>query len=106
MRDEDCYVVSGWMVNQLKLSGTELIVFAIIYSSTQNPDLWYDGSLSCMSKSAGASKSTVQRALKSLEGAGLITKAYTQAQNVTFAKYRASVSFEGDMVRINTIKEA
>lgn len=101
MRDENYYVVSGWMVNQLKLSGTELIVFAIIYGFTQNPDLWYDGSLSYMSESAGASKSTVQRALKSLESAGLITKAYTQFQNVTFAKYKASVSFEGGMVKMN-----
>lgn len=101
MRDDNYYTITGWMLNQLGLSGTELNIFAIIHGFTQNPELWYDGSLSYMSESVGASKSTIQRALKSLEDKGLIEKGQTEFQNVVFSKYRSNVVFEGGMVKMN-----
>lgn len=36
IRNENFYTVLGWMLNVLELKGNELIVFAIIYSFSQD----------------------------------------------------------------------
>ena len=35
MQDENYFVVSGWMIKRLKLSGARLCAFAIIYGFSQ-----------------------------------------------------------------------
>lgn len=39
------YQVAGWMINELNLSGQELICYAIIYSLSQLGQGWYNAGL-------------------------------------------------------------
>lgn len=45
VKDENYYQISGWMINKLKLKGTELQVFAIIYGFSQGEQGVFTGSL-------------------------------------------------------------
>lgn len=45
IRNENFYTVLGWMLNVLELKGNELIVFAIIYSFSQDGESEFTGSL-------------------------------------------------------------
>lgn len=46
IKDENFYTVLGWMLNVLGLKGNELIVFAIIYSFSQDGVSEFKGSVS------------------------------------------------------------
>lgn len=48
IRNENFYTVLGWMLNVLELKGNELIVFAIIYSFSQDGESEFTGSLTFM----------------------------------------------------------
>lgn len=74
IRNENYYTVFGWMLNKLHLSGNYLIIFAIIYSFSQDGKSEYSGSLSYLTEFVGASRSTVYRSLSWLEENGLISK--------------------------------
>ncbi len=82
--------VSQFMVNELKLSGTPLLVYALIYSFT-NAGEEYWGSRDYLAQRAGCSVSAVDRALRKLEKMGLINerqKAY--GRNIYVALPRGS----------------
>ncbi len=68
------YKVQGWMILDLKLSGYELIAYAIIYGFSHDGTNRYKSSLRNMGELMTASKSTVQRAISNLEKANLICK--------------------------------
>lgn len=74
IKDENYYVVQGWMRNRLRLKGNDLIVYALIYSFSQDGESEFKGSLSYITDFTGASKNTVIRTLDTLEASGLIEK--------------------------------
>ena len=86
MRDDNYYVVLGWMVNNLNLKGMEKDAFAILYGLSQD-----DGeshcSLSCISSSIGCSKSTAQKLIKQLEDKNFIKKRVEMKNGVSFNNY-------------------
>lgn len=65
------YVVQGWMLEELDLSGNELACFAIIYGFSQGLQVC-DISLNYFARLLGCSKSSVIRALKNLASKGHI----------------------------------
>lgn len=87
MNSEDFILIQGWMAHELGLSGTELIVYATIYSYSRDGSGEFKGSLSYLADISGASRSTVQRALKSLCDKGLIRKREVEVNNVQFSNY-------------------
>ena len=80
---EQGFRVYGWMRTQFDLKGTELALFAIVYSYTQNGG--EIGGLRFFTEWTGATKPTVINSLQKLEQAGLI--ASTDAKNGQLKKY-------------------
>jgi hypothetical protein len=90
--DNDNYVViQGWMCNELKLSGNELLVFALIYGFSQDGESEFSGSRTYVSKTFNISKPTVDKAIKSLILKGLIQKRVTYLNDIQINKYKASL---------------
>lgn len=87
MKDESYIVIQGWMRNQLKLKGNDLLVYAIIYGFSQTEGNKFTGSLRYLSEWCGASKNGIQKNLQNLLDMGLIQKEETYNNGVKFCAY-------------------
>lgn len=87
MKNNSYFLVQGWMINELNLKGNELLVFAIIFGFSKDNQGKFEGSLKYLSKSTGASKSTILKTLSSLIDKELIIKENIVVNNITFCKY-------------------
>lgn len=74
MQDENYYTVQGWMINRLKLSGNELLAFAVIYGFSQTDGTVFSGSLDYLCKSIGCARRAALNVLERLMDKGLIFK--------------------------------
>lgn len=90
MVDENYIVIQGWMVNQLRLSGNELIVYAIIYGFSQDGESKFDGSRQYLADSCNCSIRSIQNILNSLVEKQLITKYEEEVNKVKVCKYVAN----------------
>lgn len=90
MKNKNYITILGWMVNELSLSGNDLICYAVIYGFSQDDNFW-DGSQSYLSDWLGVSRRTVIDILKRLISNGLIVKQEYEVNNVKFCKYKAIV---------------
>lgn len=81
--------LQAFMVNDLKLSGNELIIYAVIYGFSQDGKSWFSGSRAYLAHWCQVSKMTVSTNLNKLVRKGLIEKRSRVENNVTFADYRA-----------------
>ena len=66
--------IQGWMRTELKLSGNELIVYAIIYRFSQNKKGEFTGSAQYLADWVGCTRRTVMTILNKLVEAKLISK--------------------------------
>ena len=78
------------MVNELSLSGNDLICYAIIYGFSQDDNYW-EGSQSYLSEWLGISKRATVDILKRLISDGHIVKQEYEVNKVKFCKYKAVV---------------
>lgn len=92
--DNNYYVISGWMINKLDLSNTELMVFAIIYGFCQNDRFngSYHGSLQYLADFTGTTKQTIIKVLKSLTAKKYIEKSESYQNNVKFCTYKINTT--------------
>ena len=81
INERNFITLEGWMRADLKLSGNELIVYAIIYGFSQNKQGTFAGSLQYLADWVGCSKRTVMRALNKLVEEQFITKTETVLNN-------------------------
>ncbi|MFW6273249.1 MAG: helix-turn-helix domain-containing protein, partial [bacterium] len=72
--NKNYYVVQGWMIHDLKLSGTELEVFALIHGFTQSGNTYYTASNSFLENFLRKDRKTIIKAVKNLVNRGLIIK--------------------------------
>lgn len=84
---DDYVVVQGWMLSDLKLSGTELLVYAKIYGLSISEGHTFHGSLQYLMDWSNSSKSSVLRALTSLQEKNLISKNESFLNGVKFTEY-------------------
>lgn len=89
--DNNFYLTFGWMLNRLKLKGSELTVFAIIYSFTQDGVNWFTGSLKYICDFTNLSKQTVITSLKALVKKDYIIKEQKIVNNVTYNAYQVNL---------------
>lgn len=87
MKNNNFITIQGWMVNDLKLSGNELICYALIYGFTQDEESEFRGSLQYISDWLGVSKQNVRLIIKRLVEKGLIIKRDEFINNVKFCRY-------------------
>lgn len=76
--------IQGWMITDLKLSGNELLCYALIYNQPDNvftdTSTYVCGWLNC-------TKKTALKTLKSLTDKGLLNKTVREVNNVRFCEY-------------------
>ena len=90
IKDNNFFMVSGWMLNKLDLKGVALQVFAIIYGFSQDGESSFTGSLQYLCDFTNSSKNTVIKALKELVDKGYIQKSESTINGVRFCTYKAN----------------
>ena len=93
MINDGTYItIQGWMRTELKLSGNELIVYAIIYGFSQNKQGEFTGSVQYLADWVGCTKRTVTTILRKFVDEELVTKTVTQLDNnAKKVSYQANV---------------
>lgn len=92
IKDENFYIIQGFMINRLKLKGVALSVYAIIYGFSQDGENEYTGSLQYLCDfCGGVSKPTIINALKSLVEAKYIFRREEFINNVQFNRYKVNL---------------
>lgn len=92
IKSNNFYIVFYWMINELGLKGSELPVFAIIYSFSQDSKCKFTGSLNYIAELSGMSKRGVIKVLDRLLDKKVIIKEQTIKNNVKYNSYQ--VNFE------------
>lgn len=92
--DKNYFVVSGWMVNRLKLSGNDLNVYAIIYGFSQGDGIGFIGSAQYLADFCGMSRRSLMDVLNRLVKANLIQKKSEIVDGVKHCMYK-TVPVEG-----------
>lgn len=90
VKDDNYFLVSGWMLNRLNLKGVALQVFSIIYGFSQDGEGSFTGSLQYLMDFTNASKNTVLKALKDLTDLEYITKSENTINGVRFCTYKTN----------------
>lgn len=85
--NENYIVIQGWMVNELKLKGNELLIYAIIYGFSQLEGQKFTGSLQYLANWTNSTKQGVIKCLKSLIEKELIIKEDKIINGVKFCEY-------------------
>lgn len=93
MKSTNYITICGWMVNEEKLNGNELLCYALIYGFTQDGN-WCECSHQYIADWLSVSKRTVITIIDSLVGNGKIEKEVEEKHGVKFCKYRAITSPE------------
>lgn len=97
VRDDNFFVVQGWMINRLGLKGTELELYAIIYGFSQTDRQKFSGSLQYLSDWTNVAKRNVMARLQSLVEKGLLVKEEVFVNGVKTCEYRChTVPCAGD----------
>ena len=92
-KNTNTIVIQGWMINELKLSGNELILYALIYGFSQDGESEFYGSLNYVSTALNCSKPTVIKALNSLIDKNLIFKNQNSINGIVYSKYSANQNY-------------
>ena len=79
------FMVHSFMTSGLKLSGTELLTFALIYSFACSEERCFHGSLKYIAEHIGTTKRSVTNAIKSLTEKKLIER--NESNNDTYPSY-------------------
>lgn len=87
VRDNNFFVVHGWMINRLGLKGNELQLYAIIYGFSQAKDTEFTGSLQYLSDWVGITRQNALVRLQSLVEKGLLVKTDVFTNGVKTCKY-------------------
>lgn len=90
MRNENFITIQWWMINELGLTGNDLICYALIYGFTQNGSYW-EYSTSYIGEWLGISKRSVIDILKRLVDYGCLDKKEYEVNGVKFCQYKANV---------------
>lgn len=97
--NQNYIVIQGWMVNELKLKGNGLIIYAIIYGFSQSENQRYTGSLQYLADWTNSTKQGIIKSLKILIKKGLIIKEEKIINGVKFCEYYAT-KFNGVLNKV------
>jgi DnaD/phage-associated family protein len=98
--NENNYIlILGFMINDLKLKGNELLIYAIIYGFSQTENQTYKGSLQYLADWTNSTKQGVIKCLKSLIDKGYIEKKEQYLNGVKFCEYHTT-KFNGVLNKV------
>lgn len=87
VRNANFIVIQGYMINEMKLKGNELLVYAIINGFSQEERQVFNGSLQYLADWTNSTKQGVMKNLKSLVEKGYIGKNEKIINGVKFCEY-------------------
>jgi hypothetical protein len=90
VKDNSYITIQSFMINDLKLKGNELLIYAIIFGFSQDGENHYTGSLSYLADWTNSTKQGVIKNLKSLIDKGFIVKVEKIINNIKFCEYYAT----------------
>ena len=90
MKDNTYITIQSWMRSELQLSGTELLVYAVVFGFSQDGQTRYTGSRQYIADWCGCTIRSVQTILNSLTERGLLTKYESTINNVRHCEYVAN----------------
>lgn len=88
IKNENYIVIQRFMINELKLKGNDLMVYAIIYEFTQDGENRFEGSRQYLAEWCNSTTRGIAKNLESLVVKGLIEKRTVDINNVKFCHYR------------------
>lgn len=91
IKDENFYIIQGWMLNKLNLKGIDLQIYAIVYGFSQDGETEFSGGIGYLCDFTGASKPTVIKSLKKLCENEFIIKNESKISGVVFNRYKANL---------------
>lgn len=89
IRSDNHITIDGWMINELELSGSELIVYGLIWGFSQTENQWCTASQAYIARWANISTRGLRKILDKLEEKGLLIKETTTCKKGLESKYRA-----------------
>ena len=92
VKDENYINIQGWMSTKLKLSGNELIIYALIYGFSQIEDHTFHGSLKYICDWTNISKTSCIANLKKLIDKNLIIKKEKEINGLKFCEYSINLN--------------
>ena len=105
IKNENYIVIQGFMINELKLKGNDLMVYAIIYGFTQDGENWFEGSRQYLAEWCNSTTRGIAKNLESLVVKGLIEKRTVDINNVKFCHYRVVRQSSGVGNKVHTPNE-
>lgn len=90
IKNNNFVTIQGWMINELKLKGNELLVYAIIYMFSQDGKSKFNGSRQYLADWCNSTRQGIDNCLKSLLKKGLIEKAEELVNGVKFVSYKTT----------------
>lgn len=92
MKNENFITIQGWMVNELGLSGNDLICYALVYGFSQDEESEFSGSLSYVAGCLNITKQNARKVLLRLVEKGLIVKRDEEVtRGIKLCRYSAKV---------------
>lgn len=88
IKNENYIQIQGWMINDLKLSGNELMTYALIYGFSQDGESKFTGSINYVCSWLNCTRPTASKALAGLVEKKLISKTVVSVNNVHFNQYQ------------------
>lgn len=88
INDNNYINIQYWMVSKLKLSGNELMIYAIIWGFSQDGKSCFEAGTKYLETFLGITRNTVKKALANLVEAGLIERKISERNGVSCDKYR------------------
>lgn len=92
MKNNNYLVIQGWMINELKLSGNELLTYALIYGFSQDNCSVYSGTQGYIAETLNISKRAVVDILKKLIEKQLIIKIDKEINNIKLCDYKVNLT--------------
>lgn len=89
IRSDNHVTIDGWMINELELSGSELIIYGLIWGFSQTENQWCTASQAYIARWANISTRGLRKILDKLEEKGLLIKETTTCKKGLESKYRA-----------------
>ena len=98
--EKEYYInIQWWMAQRLKLSGNELLTYAIVYGFSQDSESAFLESSKYVSYALRVSRPTAIKALDSLTSKGLIIKTQEKINDIVFNRYKANLQVIKDFDR-------
>ncbi len=91
MEKNNYIVIQNWMTSKLKLSGNELLVYALIYGFSQDGESYFYGSANYIADFINVSKRSILKILNNLTEKQLLSKKDIFENNVKRCYYQATI---------------